>query len=134
MWFLWGIGGLGVLLWLNENTAPIVYIFIATPLVWYGGRALFNHTKNKISTSLAEKRDDKEWRKNLARRAEEERVLGFVRNESMIQLMREQADNLIKQQQAGMHVERELMAMREKMLSFENAEFEDLIGKINTHL
>jgi hypothetical protein len=134
MWFLWGLGGLGVLLWLNETRTPIVYIFIAVPLVWYGGRALLNHTKNKISTSLAEKRDDKEWRKNLARRAEEERVLGFARNESMIQLMREQADNLIKQQNAGMHVERELMAMREKMLSFENAEFEDLIGKINTHL
>jgi hypothetical protein len=134
MWFLWVIGGTGALYLFMGSRHPFIFLMTATPLIWFGGRALFNHTKNKISTSLSEKRDEKEWRKNLARRAEEERVLGFARNESMIQLMREQADNLIKQQNAGMHVERELMAMREKMLSFENAEFEDLIGKINTHL
>jgi hypothetical protein len=134
MWFLWVIGGAGVLYLYTGSREPFAFIMTAVPIIWFGGKALLSHTKNKISTSLSEKRNEKEWRKNLARRAEEERVLGFARNESMIQLMREQADNLIKQQNAGMHVERELMAMREKMLSFENAEFEDLIGKINKHL
>jgi hypothetical protein len=134
MWFLWIIGGTGALYLFMGSSHPVIFLMTATPLIWYGGRALLSYTKNKISTSLAEKRDEKQWRKDLNRRAEEERVLGLARNEPSIQLMREQADNLIKQQQAGMHVERELMAMREKMLSFENAEFEDLIGKINTHL
>jgi hypothetical protein len=134
MWFLWIIGAVGIFLVVGGNTTPLAFIFAATPFVWFGGRALIGHTKKAVSQSLAEKRDEKEWRKNLYRRAEEERVLGSARNEAVIQLMREQAENLIRQQNAGLHVEKELMAMREKMLTYENTEFEDLIGKINKHL
>lgn len=128
------MGALGIMWIFQGNTPPAAYLFAATPFVWFGGRALIGHTKKAVSQSLAEKRDEKEWRKNLYRKAEEERVLGSARNEAVIELMREQAENLIRQQNAGLHVEKELMAMREKMLAYENTEFEDLIGKINKHL
>ena len=128
------MGAIGIMWIYQGNTPPISYLFAATPFVWFGGRALFSHTKKTVSNSIAEKREEKEWRKNLNRRAEEERVLGSARNQAVIELMREQAENLIRQQNAGLHVEKELMAMREKMLAYENTEFEDLIGKINKHL
>jgi len=134
MWFLWVIGAGGALQLYGGAREPFAYIMTAVPIVWFGGKALLNHTKSEINRSISEKRDEKQWRKDLARRAEEERILGSARNESTIQLMREQADNLIRQQKAGMHVERELMAMREKMMNSENSEFEDLINKINKHL
>ena len=116
------------------NREPFFFILTASPIIWFGGRALFSHTKKTVTNSIAEKRDEKEWRKNLNRRAEEERVLGSARNQPIIELMREQAENLIRQQQAGLHVEKELMAMREKMIALENSEFADIIGNINKHL
>ena len=128
------MGALGIMWVFQGNTVPIAYLFAATPLIWFGGRALFSHTKKTVTNSIAEKRDEKEWRKNLNRRAEEERVLGSARNQPIIELMREQAENLIRQQQAGLHVEKELMAMREKMIALENSEFADIIGNINKHL
>lgn len=108
----------------------LIYKNVISPLFKGTNRIVSNTVSNK----LAERRDEKEWNKNLNREAQRERVLGKARNEAQIELMREQANNLIMQQNAGLHVERELMGMREKLLNYQNNEFDDLINKINTHL
>ena len=96
MWFLWVAGAFGGLYLYAGNREPFFFILTASPIIWFGGRALFSHTKKTVTNSIAEKRDEKEWRKNLNRRAEKERVLGSARNQPVIELMREQAENLIE--------------------------------------
>jgi hypothetical protein len=131
MWFLWVVSAVIVLSWFGGAPISVISAGIAAlPIAIIGTKHLIKEEKQKAAVQEEEQR----WRKNLERKAEEERVLGQARNEPVIKLMQEQANNLIRQQEAGMHVERELMAMREKMVALENSEFSSIIDKINKHL
>ena len=135
---LYWISGISLLFIVAGSREEFLLVLVILPVFVLIGKhvfgPMFRGANRIVSDKRAEKREEKDWNKNLYREAERERVLGKARNEAQIELMREQANNLIMQQNAGLHVERELMGMREKLLNYQNNEFDDLINKINIHL
>lgn len=112
----------------------VLYLLAASPLIAYVVDILFNQAKKKISYTIAERQEEKDFQKNLRREAERERVLSRARNEASIELIRENTNSLIAQARAGAHIEAELHAKRKELIAYENEEFDDLVKKIDKYL
>lgn len=104
---------------------------------WYGfklflggSKMAVNATSNAISTRVRDAREEKEWKKNLAREIERERELGRVRNESTIQLMEANTRALIEQAKAGKEVQRELLESYHKLDQLGDSSFNKLKNEI----
>lgn len=112
----------------------VLYALVASPFIAIAIDALFNGAKKKISYSIAERQEEKDFQKNLRREAERERVLSRARNEASIELIHENTNSLIAQARAGAHIEAELHAKRKELIAYENEEFDDLVKKIDKYL
>ena len=111
------IGGFGLFLLL-------VYVAIRV-LKWSA-----NKTSNVVSSALSERRQEKEFQTGLRREVQRERELSAVRNESTIQLFREQVALIAAHKREGLNVEREIYDMRKKLLEFERDENSAMIGDL----
>jgi flagellar biosynthesis component FlhA len=129
---LWG--GLGLFAFGLLGSIPVfvgigfvgVAAFLTIKLTGWGART----TKRAVSNSLAERRDEKDFQKNLRRKVEEERAMSAVRNEATIQLLREQVALIAAHKREGANVEREIYDMRVKLLEFERQENNAMIGDL----
>lgn len=104
---------------------------------WYGfklflggSKMAVNAASNAVSTRVRDAREEKEWKKNLAREIERERELGRVRNESTIQLMEANTRALIEQAKAGKEVQRELLESYHKLDQLGDSSFNKLKNEI----
>lgn len=104
---------------------------------WYGFKMLWGGTKmaasatsNAVSTRIRDAKEEKEWKKNLAREIERERALGRVRNESTIQLIEANTRALIEHARAGQQVQQELLANYHKLDQLGDASFSNLKNEI----
>lgn len=99
-------------------------------IIWGGTKMAASATSNAVSTRIRDAREEKEWRKNLAREIERERALGQVRNESTIQLIEANTRALIEQARAGQQVQQELLTNYHKLDQLGDASFNKLKNEI----
>ncbi len=135
-WITW-MGFIFIGLGFVGDNPMFIGIGIVSLVGWYGSKILWGGTKmaasatsNAVSTRIRDAREEKEWRKNLAREIERERALGQVRNESTIQLIEANTRALIEQARAGQQVQQELLANYHKLDQLGDASFSKLKNEI----
>lgn len=106
-------------------------------VVWFGLKLLLGGAKmgakatsNAVATRVRDAREEREWKRNLAREIERERALMQVRNESSIQLIEANTRALIERARAGQQVQQELLAGYHKLDQLGDASFNKLKNEI----
>lgn len=131
------VGGFFLIGGFLSNNHEVLGVGILMLGGWYGAKLFLGGSKmaasvtsNAISTRIRDAREEKEWKKNLAREIERERALGQVRNESTIQLIEANTRALIEQAKAGQQVQNELLANYHKLDQLGDSSFNKLKNEI----
>jgi hypothetical protein len=115
----------------KENTFIGLGVLMILGLVgWKFTKWSAKTTGNAVSTALADRREEKDFQKNLRRKVEEERAMSGVRNEATIQLLREQVALIGEHKREGANVDREIYDMRKKLTDYEKQENSAMIAEI----
>jgi uncharacterized protein YlxW (UPF0749 family) len=125
--FLLAFGALNVY---KGEKAPIFYIFLVVGFLLLFGGMILNAMKSKVSSSLAERADEKEFQKQLRRKAQEEEILGKARNKAHIELLESQTKALISQQKAGQDMQKELIQKYHELTGLGDSSYEYLKKEI----
>jgi hypothetical protein len=131
------VGGLFLIFGITNENKALLGFGVLILGGWYGAKLFLggskmvaNATSNAISTRIRDAREEKEWKKNLAREIERERALGRVRNESTIQLIEANTRALIEQAKAGQEVQQELLENYHKLDALGDSSFNKLKNEI----
>jgi hypothetical protein len=109
----------------NVEVTKAVTTYVAKGL-WSG---LKIGTKFMLS-SKEERKEEKQWKKELERKVKEEEALAKVRNTSMLKMYESQVELMIKGKEAGANIDKEIFAMREKLLILEGQENKAMIQEL----
>jgi hypothetical protein len=131
--WMFGIGAFFMVIGLLNKESGVVAMGIgaiglatAWKLTKWGAQT----TKSAVSNALSERKEEKDFQKNLRRKVQEERELAAVRNDATIRLLREQVALISEHKREGLNVEREIYTMREKLLEYERQENSAMIGDL----
>ena len=128
------------------KTACAVILIVALSLdairwVWTKKRSFAEESKNQREAEEQEwlkkekARDREQWEEQLHREITREEALARVRNTSMIEMYKTQVDLMMKYKKEGANIDKDIFAMREKLLVLEGQEnkamVQDLMNTLN---
>jgi acyl-homoserine lactone acylase PvdQ len=140
------IGFLGKNNELMGFAAVVLVGFFGVKLAWggtkWGARTTKNAVVRKFENAKEERayqkeqaRDRAQWEEQLSRELKREQELARVRNTSQIESYKAQVSLMIEFKKQGADIDREVFAMREKLLTLEKQEnsamVQDLLSTLN---
>jgi len=111
----------------------IIALYFILRVLWGGAKVGAKTTSNIIGQKIADSKEQKQWNKaqardkarweeELRRKLIEEEQLSRVRNTSMIEMYKTQVDLMMKYKKEGANIDKDIFAMREKLLVLEGQE------------
>lgn len=113
----------------NPNL-PFLYFLTVVSFIVFSGKFFLNLVKQKISSLIAERKEEKEFQKQLRRKAQEEEALGRARNKAHIELIGAQTRALIEQMKAGEQVQNQLLSKYHEINAMGDNTFNDMKKEI----
>jgi len=133
--------------YLNEAKTIVVVVIVICAIysivmwVWDKRISFANEAKDKLEAeehkqwNKARARDREQWEEQLHREITREEALARVRNTSMIEMYKTQVDLMMKYKKEGANIDKDIFAMREKLLVLEGQEnkamVQDLMNTLN---
>lgn len=119
----------------------IVGVGFLPRILWGGTKVTARATKNAIVSKInaaaeearyqkEQKRREQEWQDNLKRDLQREKELAKVRNETQLESFKSQVELLVEYKAKGADIDKEVFAMREKVLVLERQENNDMIQEL----
>jgi len=150
--FFWA-AGLVALLGVSNNEPQvgfgmggmIIASYFILKALWGGAKFGAKATSNIVGQKIADNKEQKQWNKaqardkarweeELRRKLVEEEQLSKVRNTSMIEMYKTQVDLMMKYKQEGANIDKDIFAMREKLLVLEGQENKAMVQDLKSAL